>query len=52
MVGQEGVVTASLYAPNGTLLLGPEVQARGAFIGSDVIVGRKAKIWLESGFAD
>jgi hypothetical protein len=52
VVGQKGVVTVSLYAPNGTLLLGPEVQARGAFIGRDVVVGHKTQVWLESGFAD
>lgn len=48
VIGQKNVVTATIYAPNGTLWLKQNTRARGAFIAKDVHVGQKVEVWLES----
>jgi hypothetical protein len=50
-VGYNNVVTATIYAPNGTLWLKQGTQATGAFIGQDVKIGYNVQVWLESAFA-
>lgn len=51
VVGSNKVVTATIYAPMGTLWLRQGTQARGAFIGRDVKTGKDVQAWLESAFA-
>jgi len=50
VIGLHNQITATLYAPNGTLWLRQGSQARGAFIGKDVEVGENVQVWLESTF--
>lgn len=50
-IGFNNVVTATIYAPNGTLWLRQGTQARGAFIAQDVQIGENVQIWLASAFS-
>jgi len=50
IVGEQAIFQASVYAPNGTLLLRGKVEATGGFIARDVEVGVKTKISLDSGW--
>lgn len=52
IVGQDNLVRASLYVPNGTLWLKGGTQARGACLARDVLVGDNMQIWLESAFGE
>ncbi len=50
-VGKFNTLRATIYAPNGTLLLNYGTQAHGAYLAKDVWVDTNSQIWLESGFA-
>jgi len=52
VVGYNNLVTATIFAPNGTLWLKQGTEARGAFIGRDVKVGYNVQVWLESAFSN
>ncbi len=43
-------VRANVYAPNGTVWIRQRSEARGAFLGRDVLLGRKAEVTLDSAF--
>jgi internalin A len=47
-LGRYSEVHANLYAPNGTLWIGHNATAKGAFVGRDVVVGYDAEITLDS----
>jgi hypothetical protein len=47
-IGVDNVVSANLYAPNGTLWLGDRTQATGSLIARDVQVGADAQVALSS----
>ncbi len=47
-VGSDNVVSANIYAPNGTLWLKDHVQATGSFLGRDVNIGGSGQISLMS----
>ncbi|MFT5376363.1 MAG: hypothetical protein ACI906_003200 [Candidatus Latescibacterota bacterium] len=49
-VGEQAVFQASVYAPNGTVLLKGKIEATGGFIARDVEVGEKTKVFLDSGW--
>ena len=49
-VGGESTFVGNLYAPNGTVYLGPQSQMIGSVIGKDVIVGVRAEVFLRSGW--
>ncbi len=51
IIGENNIVTATLYAPNGTLWLRQGTQAKGAFIAKDVQIGEQVQVWLENAFA-
>lgn len=51
-IGHNNELAASMYVPNGTLLLNQGTEARGAFIAKDVQVGKNVQVWLESAFGD
>jgi hypothetical protein len=50
IIGTNNTVKANIYAPNGTIWLKNHVDAEGAFIGKDVLVGTKAKVTQNSIF--
>jgi internalin A len=47
-LGRYSEVHANLYAPNGTVWIGHNSTAKGAFVGKDVVVGYNAEITLDS----
>jgi hypothetical protein len=47
-VGSSNVVSANIYAPNGTLWLKDQVQATGSFLGRDVNIGGNGQVSLLS----
>ena len=47
-IGTDNVLTANIYAPNGTLWLADRTQARGSFIGKDVLVGPDVQVTLQT----
>ncbi len=47
-VGSDNVVSANIYAPNGTLWLKDHAQATGSFLGRDVNVGGNVQVSLMS----
>ena len=49
-IGQNAIVKANIYAPNGTVWLKSGAQGTGAFIGEHVQVGPGAKLTLDSAF--
>lgn len=49
-IGDRNEVKASMFVPNGTLVIGHGSTATGAFVAEGVIVGARGKIALESGF--
>ncbi len=49
-VGQKAVCDANIYAPNGTIHLRQKSTNTGAFIGKDIVVGKKTKVHHLSGF--
>jgi PKD repeat protein/ligand-binding sensor domain-containing protein len=51
IVGLNNVVTATIYAPNGTLWLKQGTEAWGAFIGKDVEIGEQAQVRYQSALA-
>jgi hypothetical protein len=46
--GTDNVVSANVYAPNGTLWLKDRVQATGSFLGRDVQIGANGQVSLSS----
>lgn|GEM_PF-710084 len=50
IIGTKSTVKANIYAPNGTIWLKNHVDAEGAFIGKDVLVGTTAKVTQNSIF--
>ena len=48
--GPRNTVLANVYAPNGTILLGANSKANGAFIGKRVHVDQQVELILDSGF--
>jgi hypothetical protein len=49
-IGENNVVAANIYAPNGTIWIKSKTQAAGAFIGDDVRVGQNVTLTLDSAF--
>jgi len=49
-IGNNSILNANIYAPNGTLWLKWCTVAEGAFIGKDVRIGHDARVTLNSGF--
>ena len=49
-IGQNCVVRANFYAPNGTISIGQKTVATGAFLASEVNVGENATLSLGSAF--
>ncbi len=49
-IGVQAVFRASVYVPNGTLLLGQKSEVEGGFIGLDVEVGEQSSVSLNSGW--
>jgi hypothetical protein len=49
-LGLRNTVAANFYVPNGTLWLRQGTNATGSFLGKDVMIGKGAKITLESAF--
>lgn len=49
-IGDDNTVNASFYAPNGTLSVGKETVATGAFLARDVLIENRAEIALDSYF--
>jgi hypothetical protein len=47
-IGTDNILTANIYAPNGTLWLADRTQARGSFIGKDVQVGPDVQVTLQT----
>jgi hypothetical protein len=47
-IGTDGVLTANVYAPNGTLWLGDRTQARGSFLAKDVLLGPDVQVTLQT----
>ncbi|MCP4359263.1 MAG: hypothetical protein GY796_14720, partial [Chloroflexi bacterium] len=52
VIGYTNVITASIYAPNGTLWLKQGTAATGAFIAQDVKIGKNVQLWWQSAFGD
>jgi hypothetical protein len=52
VIGHDNVLTATVYAPNGTLWIKAGTSATGSFIASDVRIGRNVQLWLESAFGE
>jgi len=50
VIGQNNILAANIYAPNGTVHIKQNTEATGAFIGRDVRIGRNVQLWLESAF--
>ncbi len=50
-IGPQALTFANVYAPNGTVWLEDLTQATGAFLGKDVLVGKKVQIALATGFS-
>lgn len=50
VIGQNNTVTASIYAPNGTLWIKHGSVAQGAFIAKDVKIGKNVEVTLDSAF--
>ncbi|MGB5873866.1 MAG: T9SS type A sorting domain-containing protein, partial [Bacteroidota bacterium] len=46
----KSTILATLYAPNGTILLNQESRADGAFFGEDIVIGQNVSLRLASGF--
>ena len=49
-IGQQNVVQANIYAPNGTVWLKSRTQATGAFIGGHTRIGQRVTLTLDSAF--
>jgi hypothetical protein len=49
-IGEDNVVQANIYAPNGTVWLKSNTQAVGAFIGVRVRIGSGVQLTLNSAF--
>jgi hypothetical protein len=49
-IGEQNVVHANVYAPNGTVWLKARTVATGAFIGKRVRVGERVQLTLDSAF--
>lgn len=49
-IGTKNIIKANFYAPNGTIWLRNDVDAEGAFIGKDVLIGPKSTINHNSAF--
>ena len=47
-IGSDNVVSANIYAPNGTLWLKDHAQATGSFLGRDVNIGGNGQVSLMS----
>jgi hypothetical protein len=48
--GNNDIIAASIYVPNGTLNIGNDTQASGAFLGKWVSVGNNTTLTLDSGW--
>ncbi|MBI4663993.1 MAG: HYR domain-containing protein [Verrucomicrobia bacterium] len=49
-IGENCVVRANFYVPNGTLFVHQKTSATGAFLARDVVVGENVELSLESAF--
>lgn len=49
-VGRDGTISANVLAPNGTITLGRETNATGAFYARDILVRRDSRIELASAY--
>jgi hypothetical protein len=43
-IGYRAIIKANMYAPNGTLSIGPRAKIEGSFIAKDVEIGTKARV--------
>jgi hypothetical protein len=50
-IGIDCLLTANLYAPNGTLSIDDRTAARGAFLGRDVQIGPNVQVTLQSAWS-
>jgi len=50
-IGTDNILTANVYAPNGTLLIGDRTQAGGSFFGKDVQVGPDVQVTLQTAWS-
>ena len=48
IIGDDSIVRATLYVPNGTLHIKADSMAKGAFFAKDVIIGKRVEVRLES----
>jgi hypothetical protein len=48
IIGEGNTIRANVYAPNGTLLIREGCQLEGTFTGHNVVIGKKATLWLDS----
>ena len=49
-IGENNIVSANIYAPNGTIWIKSRTQATGAFVGDDVRIGQSVTLTLDSVF--
>ena len=49
-IGENNVLAANIYAPNGTIWIKSKTQATGAFVGDDVWIGHNVTLSLDSAF--
>jgi hypothetical protein len=49
-IGSQSVIQATVYAPYGTVSLGDQTDAVGAFLGYHVLIGEQVELTLDSGF--
>ncbi|NKQ37192.1 MAG: hypothetical protein HF973_16445 [Chloroflexi bacterium] len=52
VIGQNNILAATIYAPNGTLWIKKGTSATGSFIANDVRIGQNVQLWLESAFGE
>jgi hypothetical protein len=49
-IGRQNTIQANIYAPNGTVRLGSQTKAIGAFFGKHVMIGEYVELTLDSAF--
>jgi hypothetical protein len=49
-IDPRSTIYATMYAPNGTVLLGYQTKATGAFLGKNIHIGRQVQLTLASAF--
>lgn len=52
VIGQNNILTATIYAPNGTLWIKAGTTATGSFIARDVRIGNHVQLWLAGAFGE